>query len=236
MADTDFVGYLRVSTKRQHDSGAGIEAQRATIERFLRASGGRLRAEYVEADSGGNNERVELVKAIAACRRYGARLLVSKLDRLSRDAGFIHQLQSNGVRFVIAEMPEANDLTIGLLAVLAQHERKLISERTRSALAAIKARGTKLGGVRPGALPASARPKAIAASAVIRQARADDFARAFAPRLEELRAAGVTSLRAIAAALNAAGELTPRGKQWSAAGVRVLIHRIEQRGGHASAA
>lgn len=138
-----FVAYYRVSTERQGRSGLGLEAQKATVKRF--AGHGEIIAEYKDVESGKRSDRPELLKAIADCRATGATLLVAKLDRLSRSVSFIFALLDSKIDFVCADMPQANTLTIGIIASLAQYERELISQRTKSALAAKKRRGFKLG-------------------------------------------------------------------------------------------
>jgi len=135
-----FVIYLRVSTAEQGKSGLGLAAQKKTVENYLGANGHEIVGEFAEIESGGNNHRPELGKAITACKLKKARLIVSKLDRLSRDLGFITELQRSGVPFVVAEMPDATELTIHIYSALAQHERKVIGQRTKDALAALKAR------------------------------------------------------------------------------------------------
>lgn len=221
-----FVAYYRVSTARQGRSGLGLEAQQQAVLDFLNGGRWELVAEYREVESGKINGRPELAKALAACRVYKATLVVAKLDRLSRDAAFLLNLKASGVRFVIAEMPEANELTVDLLAVLAQHERRIISERTRAALQIAKRRGVKLGN--PDHLDDKARRKGTRVSADIRTARAIQEARDRAPIVAELREQGARSLRELAAGLNARRVPAPRGKQWTApAQVARLLARIE---------
>lgn len=222
-----FVAYYRVSTVRQGRSGLGLEAQRAAVLDYLNGGRWNLKAEFTEIESGGHTARPQLAKALATCRIYGARLIVAKLDRLSRDARFLMNLKAEGVRFLIADMPEANELTVDLFAVLAQHERRVISERTKAALAAAKRRGVRLGG-HPERISRAAARRGSVASATVRTGRAVADARAFAPTLEELRAAGVTSLRSMARALNERGMPAPRGGRWAAAQVQRLVARITE--------
>ncbi len=141
-----YVTYFRVSTAGQGRSGLGLEAQQAAVSRFLANKRGEVVESFTEIESGKKNDRPELERALRRCRLTGAELVVAKLDRLSRDAGFIYRLRDAGVKFVAADMPEANTLTVGVMASLAQYERELISERTKVGLAAAKARGVKLGG------------------------------------------------------------------------------------------
>lgn len=137
------IAYYRVSTQKQGMSGLGLEAQKAAVTTFI--AGAPLLAEYTEVESGRKDNRPELENAIAHAKQAGATLIIAKLDRLSRNAGFIFALKESGVDFVCADMPDANTLTIGIFAVMAQHEREVISKRTRDALAAKKARGEHIG-------------------------------------------------------------------------------------------
>ncbi len=138
-----YFAYYRVSTQQQGASGLGLEAQQAAVVSFL--NGSRPAKEYVEVESGKQNHRPQLLAAMAAARAAGGVLLIAKLDRLSRNASFILTLRDAGVDFVCCDMPDANTLTVGLFAVLAQHERETISKRTKEALTAKKARGAELG-------------------------------------------------------------------------------------------
>ena len=141
-----FVSYLRVSTKRQGESGLGLEAQRAAVETWLNGGDWTLCEEHVEVESGKRDDnRPALAKAFDACRAFNAKLVIAKLDRLSRDAHFLLGLEKAGVEFVAVDMPHANRLTVGIMALVAEQEREAISQRTKAALAAAKARGTRLG-------------------------------------------------------------------------------------------
>jgi DNA invertase Pin-like site-specific DNA recombinase len=132
-ATTSYVPYYRVSTARQGQSGLGLEAQRAAVAAFV-ADSAQLLGEFVEVESGKKNQRPQLLAAIDAARAAGATLLIAKLDRLSRNAGFIFALRDSGVAFICCDMPDANTLTVGLFAVIAQHEREMISKRTKTTL------------------------------------------------------------------------------------------------------
>jgi DNA invertase Pin-like site-specific DNA recombinase len=137
----------------------GLEAQREAVRHFVSSRGGRIIApEFVEVETGKRNDRPELVAALKRCRVTSATLVVAKLDRLSRNAAFLMTLRDAGVEFVAADLPEANTMTVGVMAVVSQHEREAISQRTKSALAAAKARGTILGGRRMGAANTSEPP------------------------------------------------------------------------------
>lgn len=216
-----WISYLRVSTDRQGRSGLGLEAQRAAVSDFLNGRH-KLLKEFVEVESGKRNDRPKLEAALAACRVYKAKLVIAKLDRLSRDAHFLLGLEKAGVDFVAADMPNANRLTVGIMAMVAEEERRMISKRTKEALAAAKRRGTKLGGYR-GVLPTTeSRKRATAAVKAQADARASDLV----PVLLALRANGLRSLWEIAFGLNAQGIPAPRGGLWSATQVKRLFERL----------
>jgi DNA invertase Pin-like site-specific DNA recombinase len=141
MAEGKFVSHLRVSTARQGHSGLGLEAQRKAVEDFLNGGNRQLVKEFVEVESGKRADRPPLEKGFPALPAHGAKLVIAKLDRLSRDAHFLLGLEKAGVEFVAADMPQANRLTIGIMAAMAQHEREMISTRTKAALQAAKRRG-----------------------------------------------------------------------------------------------
>ena len=216
-----WISYLRVSTDRQGKSGLGLEAQRNAVTEFLNGGNWTIVKEFVEIESGKRADRPKLAEAIKACRVYGAKLVIAKLDRLSRDAHFLLGLEKAGVDFVAADMPNANRLTVGIMAMVAEEERRMISKRTKDALAAAKRRGVKLGGDRGGAGSKEGRAKAVEAV----QRAAADRAADLAPVIKELQAAGKTSLRAIAEGLNDQGILTARGGQWSATQVQRVLDR-----------
>src|SRR6478672_8687622 len=145
MAEGKWISYLRVSTTRQGQSGLGIEAQRAAVNVFLNGGQWTLLKEFVEVESGAKSDRPQLNEALRMCRLYGAKLVIAKLDRLSRDAHFLLGLDKAGVDFLAADMPNANRLTVGILALVAEQERRMISERVKAALAQAKKRGVVLG-------------------------------------------------------------------------------------------
>lgn len=147
MNNQKFITYYRVSTTKQGLSGLGLEAQQSAVNHYLK--GVIPIASFTEIESGGRNDRPKIKEAIELCLKENATLVIAKLDRLSRDVGFIHNLNTNGLKFVCCDMPEANELVIGIMAQIAQWERKIISERTKSALKALKERGKKLGGSSP---------------------------------------------------------------------------------------
>lgn len=208
------VAYYRASTARQEASGLGLDAQRQAVAAFL--GGAPVVAEFTETESGKRADRPELARAIGACRLYGARLVIAKLDRLSRDAHFLLGLEKAGVDFVAADLPHVNRLTVGIMALVAEEERRMISARTKAAMAAAKARGTMLGGYRGHTITAAAGEAGRRTQATKARARVADLA----PVLAELRAVGTTSLGGIAAALNARGIPAARGGRWTATQVR----------------
>lgn len=222
---TKHISYLRVSSRGQEASGLGIEAQRAKVSSYIANIGGVLVREVIEVESGRDNERPKLTDALRLCRVHNARLVVSRLDRLSRSVSFIAALQDSKARFVIAEMPEATELTIGLLSVLAQHEVALIRTRTREALAAAKARGTKLGGRRDGWNLASVAGEGRKLAIKSIKTNAAEWAADRVVEVDAVRANGATSLRQIAAGLNVRGVAARRGGQWTAAQVRQLLQQ-----------
>jgi DNA invertase Pin-like site-specific DNA recombinase len=221
MAEGSFVAYYRVSTEKQGRSGLGLDAQRKAVMDYLNGGTWKVAGEFTEVESGRKADRPALAKALQACRVHGAKLVIAKLDRLSRDAHFLLGLEKAGVDFVAADMPHANRLTVGIMAMVADEERRMISARTKAALQAAKARGTKLGGFRGKVIT----PEARAASLRARQEQALARARDLAPIIEELKASGATSLGQIAAELNARGIKTARGSKWSVGQVQRVLKR-----------
>ncbi len=221
-----FVSYLRGSTAKQGHSGLGLEAQQEAVKAHIKQEGGQLLAEYVEVESGkrGTESRPQLAKALENCRLTGAVLIIAKLDRLSRDAHFLLGLQKSSVLFVCTDMPQANELTVGIMALVAEEERKAISRRTKEALAAAKARGVKLG-CPNGA--AHLRKYGNAAGVDAIKAKADEHAEALRETVAEIRAAGITSSNGIAGELNRRHIATPRGGKWYAASVARLRVKID---------
>ena len=180
-----------VSTAKQGQSGLGLDAQRKAVRDFLNGGRWSLIAEYVEVESGANDERPKLVEALSRCRLHNSTLVIAKLDRLSRDAAFLLGLQKAGVRFLAADMPEANEMVVGIMAVVAQAERKMISARTKAALLAAKARGVKLGGDR-GNL-SSVADKGHKIGLAVRQEAAQQRIADIAPVVADPRAHGAAS-------------------------------------------
>ncbi len=215
-AKPKFVTYFRVSTQKQGRSGLGLEAQKATAAQFIVAHGGVELASFVEVESGKSDARPQLEAALLRCRQTRATLIVAKLDRLSRNISFLFRLRDEGVKFQALDLPEANTLTLGVMASMAQHEREIISARTRAALAARKARGLPLGTPRDLTAYAS---RASALGRAVNRAKAIARAKEIAAPIAEAQRNGHTSLRAIAAELNREGITTPRGKLWTATAV-----------------
>lgn len=212
-----FVTYYRVSTQRQGRSGLGLEAQQASVKRYLTAHGGRELASYTEVESGKNNERPQLHAALTRCKLTHATLLVAKLDRLSRDAAFLLTLQKSEVKLLFADMPDATEMMVGFMALMAEYERKMISERTKAALAARRARGLPLGNPRD-LSPYAKRASAMGGDAHSKIAR--ERAKLIAPQIAAAQAEGRKSLRAIAHYLNELEIATPRGSRWTATAVK----------------
>jgi DNA invertase Pin-like site-specific DNA recombinase len=219
MADGRFVAYYRVSTAKQGASGLGLEAQRKAVVDYLDGGNWTLLSEHAEVESGKNADRPALAKALQDCRLRKATLVIAKLDRLSRDLHFLLGLEKAGVDFVAVDMPNANRLTVRLMAVIAQEEREMISARTKAALAAAKARGVKLGGRRP-----NHRNVDPSLGMAARIEAADEFARCVGPVIAELRQAGM-SFRQIVAELMRRGIRGARGGRWTAIKVRNTLLR-----------
>jgi len=224
-----FVSYLRVSTTKQGQSGLGIEAQREAVSRHL--DGIEPLAEYQEVESGRKVSRPELRKALDHCRRAGAVLVIARLDRLARSARFLLELIDSGVEVRFCDLPQVSGASgrfmLTSMAAVAELEAGLISERTKAALAAARARGVKLGG------PLGAKPlvdhvrKHGNGAAMAGKARAADCrAESWRAIIENMLAEGL-SLNAIARDLHARGETTVRGGAWTATAVRRLVKRLE---------
>ena len=217
------VTYFRVSTKEQGRSGLGLAAQRASVTRYLTTIEVTVLDEFVEIESGAKADRPELLRALRKCKLTGATLIVAKLDRLSRDVEFISALQKSAVNFLCSDMPQANTLTIGLLSVLAQHERELISTRTKDALAAAKARGVVLGNPRLAEVANTDTGAARAAHVANAAERNEQIGSVIAEI--EAEAGETLSLQQLADELNDAGYTTTRGKAFS----KTAVMRIRQR-------
>lgn len=224
MPSGKFVAYYRVSTEKQGRSGLGLEGQRMAVQGWLNGGSWSLVGEYTETESGGKSDRQQLQAALRACRVHGATLVIAKLDRLSRDAHFLLGLQKAQVRFVAVDMPEANEMIVGIMAVVAQAERKMISDRTKAALQAAKARGTALGGWRGGPKPTDdMRQRAASVLSAEARARAVDLA----DHVSAIQAGGVMSANGIAKALNERGIPATRKGRWHAATVQRLLRQLQ---------
>lgn len=220
-----FVAYYRVSTQKQGKSGLGLEAQQAAVASYVAGKGtdAKLLAAYTEVESGKRNDRPALLKAMEHARLTNSRLVIAKLDRLSRNAAFLLGLQDSGVKFVAADLPEANEMVVGMMAVIAQAERKMISDRTKAALQAARARGTKLGNPN-GAKALHGFGNGAAIDAV--KTKADDRAKGLKDIVANLQEQGFTSANAIASELNRMEIATARGGKWSAKQVIRVVDRL----------
>jgi DNA invertase Pin-like site-specific DNA recombinase len=212
-----FVAYFRVSTDKQGRSGLGLEAQREAVLAYLDGGRWSLVQKFVEVESGKRNDRPELAAALAACKKHKAKLIIAKLDRLSRNLAFIATLMDSGVEFIAVDNPHANKLTVHILAAVAQHEREMIGQRTRDALQAAKARGKKLGNPKL----AEARKRAVQGN----KSAAARYAANVLPVIREIQASGVKSLRGVARALAARGIATARGGAWTPVQVSDVLRR-----------
>lgn len=213
-----YVAYYRVSTRAQGDSGLGLEGQRAAVAGYVK---GVILAEFTEVESGKNNQRVKLAEAIERAKKENAVLVIAKLDRLSRNASFIFTLRDSGANFQCVDMPDANTLTIGIFATLAQHERELISSRTKAALQAKIAQGAVLG------KPENMTPQAQAKGAASNRQRAIDNpesrkAEGWAKELRKNR----KTYTEIAAKLNQFGFRTAQGCEFHPMQVKRLLDRV----------
>jgi DNA invertase Pin-like site-specific DNA recombinase len=218
MANGNFIAYLRVSTDGQGIAGLGIEAQRQAVTTFLNGGDWKLIDEYVEVESGKKANRPQLAAALVACKKAKATLVVAKLDRLSRSVAFLSALQEADIEFVACDYPTASKMVIQMLAVFAEHERDMISSRTKAALAAAKARGVVLGGRNLKAVQA--------AGAAAQRAAAVERAADYLPTIQAIQATGITSRNGIATELNRRNVPTPRGGAWTHTSVGNLLARV----------
>lgn len=209
----NFVAYYRVSTDRQGRSGLGLEAQKKAVTDYLNGGKWSLIGEFTEVETGKRNDRPELEKALALCRKKKAKLVIAKLDRLSRNLAFIAKLMDSGAEFIAVDNPHATKLTIHILAAVAEHEREMIAARTKAALQAAKARGVRLG--RNGADRLSREYHAEAAAR----------ARELRPVFDELQPQAL-SARAMARELNNRGITPPKGGKWHAVTVQRVLARL----------
>jgi DNA invertase Pin-like site-specific DNA recombinase len=225
MANGRFVAYYRVSTDRQGKSGLGLEGQREAVAAYLNGGSWQLVGEFVEVESGGQNDRPMLAEALALCRAHRAALVVANVSRLTRSVAFLSKLLAADVEIRFVDLPKIEGPTgkfmLHQMASVAELEAGMISDRTKKALAAAKARGTKLGGFRGRAGTADDLAKARA----MRSQAADRLAADLTPIIKRLDPDGRLSLRKLAAALNGEGLPSPGGSQWTAASVARLRDR-----------
>jgi DNA invertase Pin-like site-specific DNA recombinase len=214
MALRIFVAYYRVNTHPKGQSGFALEAQQKVVQNYLSGGEWELVGEFTETEIGRKDGHPALDKALALCRKRKARLIIAKLDQLSRDFAFVTRLKDAGVEFSAADNPQANKLTIHTLAAVLQHERAIIVERTKAGLQAAKARGVLLG------------RNGVERLAPANRAKGMERAQALAPVVAEIQARGASSLQEIAAGLNARGITTVQGKLWSATQVKRVLERI----------
>jgi len=216
MTTGNFVAYYRVSTDRQGRSGLGLEAQQKAVEDYLNGGDWQLIEAFTEVETGKRNDRPELRKALDRCKKEKAVLVIAKLDRLARNVAFIANLMEAKVEFRAVDMPEANKLVVHIMAAFAEHEREVISERTKVALAAAKARGVELG-------------KHGRVLAERHKAEADHFARRIASDVLPLRREGM-SVRAITEELNRRNIPTSTGGRWHGTTMHRLLKRLDRIG------
>lgn len=232
MRQDKFIAYFRVSTARQGKSGLGLEAQRDAVMGHLRSQGGRLLEEFMEVESGKRSDRPELMRAIRRAKVSGARLVIAKLDRLSRNAAFLLALRDSGVRFVAADLPTADETVVGIMAVIAQRERELISQRTKDALAMARRRlaaeGRRLGNPNGAAALRRANTGNSAAIAEVSR-RAKARAENYRETLADVDPSSSLTLRAIAAELNRREIEAPRGGIWHPGTVANIRSRLRGR-------
>ena len=219
MLGIKYVAYYRVSTARQGQSGLGLDAQRNAVLTFINGDAALIE-EFTEVESGKKANRPQLAEAIRACKRHKAVLAIAKLHRLARNVAFIANLMEAGIEFVAVDMPYANRLTVHILAAVAEHEREMISARTKAALQAAKARGIKLGAPNP--------RKAAIVGATVQRNSAYAFAANINPVIREIQESGGTTLVAVAKALNARGIPTARNGIWHPTSVKNILERSIQ--------
>lgn len=221
----NFIAYYRVSTKQQQRSGLGLDAQKSKVADFVLSVDGNIQDEFIEVESGGLDERPQLIKALSMARLKNATLVISKLDRLSRDVAYIATLMKN-TNFVVAEMPSMNNFTMHIFSALAEEERNLISQRTKEGLKAAKERGQKLGN--PNLKKGHKYPYKINTETAhkVNKSNADAFAKEIMYQIDDIKnGQDKASLAFIANALNEQGILTRRKKQWSKTSVSRIIKR-----------
>jgi DNA invertase Pin-like site-specific DNA recombinase len=231
------VAYLRVSTRKQAEAqagaefGLGIEAQRGSVEAYCRMAGLEITRTFTEVESGKKNDRPELMKALKHCQRTKAKLVIAKIDRLSRNVAFLANLMETKVDFACCDNPSASPVVLHIMAALAENEAKLVSQRTKAALAVLKANGVRLGAARPGhwekikdRFEAGAEASAARRMKIWHEKSLEKVSDLL-PIMREQRASGAT-FDAIAKNLCAEGYTTARGNPWTAMGVRQTMSRF----------
>ncbi len=221
------IPYYRVSTAKQGKSGLGLEGQQVAVKEYARRIGGKILTAYKEVETGKKSDRSQLAKAMAHCSRTGSTLVIAKLDRLSRNMHFLSGLMESGVNFVCCDMEAASRFTLHIMAAVAEMEAKQISERTKAALAAYKARGGLLGSHRPGAhrLTGGANPKAARRAGEVARANREKAYADVADDIKQWHKEGA-SFKEIAARLNEQGKKTRRQRPWYSLQVRRVLERI----------
>lgn len=229
MSGDKFVAYYRVSTARQGRSGLGLQAQQDAVLSFLQGVGGRVLDTFTEVESGKRSDRPELHKALRRAKVSGARLIIAKMDRLSRNASFLLRLRDSGVRFIAADLPNADETVVGIMAVMAQREREMIGLRTKEALAVARGRlareGRALGNPNgAAALRRAAKGNSAALARIVEDAEVR--AEHYRETLSDIDPHGMLSLRALARELNEREIEAPRGGRWYASSVARLRGRL----------
>jgi DNA invertase Pin-like site-specific DNA recombinase len=213
MTEFKCVLYFRVSTSKQGISGLGLDAQRSAVQQFLSARPAKVISEFVEVESGGKDDRPRLREALACCRSHKSTLIIAKLDRLARSVKFVSDLMDGDVDFLAVDMPTASRFVLHIMAAVAEHERHVISARTKAALASAKARGTILG----------KNGKVLAA---VRKADAIEFSAGIKNAVKIARIEGAKTMREVASSLNMQGVPARQGGQWHACSVSRLLKRL----------
>lgn len=214
------ISYIRVSTQKQGASGLGLEAQQKAVQEFISSTGNELVAEFVEVESGKKTDqnRPQLAAAMDACKKHKAVLVVAKLDRLARNVHFISGMMESKVQFIALDLPEANQLTLHVMAAFAEHEAKRISERTKAALAVAKSRGVKLG---------RAGPQNLKPNLDARRAQSQAFAESLAGLFDSFKLRHLTQ-RQMVVELNTLGVSSARGGNWTLIQVQRVLHKLTQ--------
>jgi len=223
MSALRFAAYYRVSTGKQEKSGLGLDAQKFAVSEYVKSSHGILLAEFTETESGRRRDRPQLEAALELCRRSRAILVIAKLDRLARNVAFVSTLLESGTKFVATDMPEADISFLQMAAVFGEWEARRISDRTKAALAAAKARGKLLGWAMPSRRAQQDQASRLGCQTV--RNSANQFATSVLPLVQGIRSAGITTFDGVADALNARGITTPRRGKWHASTVRNLERR-----------